>query len=116
MNKAAQETQIVVDGKSYTLKFSLKAYVALQDHFKVASIDEVVQRLNDPTKLGMMDIVAMLWAGLRSHHKDATMEDALDMADSAGLQALQEIISAGVAGSMPPAGDGEAGADQTVRP
>ena len=110
-SNAAQERQVTIDGKSYTMKYSLKAYVALQDHFKLSSIDEVVARLNDPTKLGMMDIVALMWAGLRSHHRDVTMEDAFELADSVGINALQDIISAGIGASVPPS---VSGGEQTV--
>lgn len=116
MSKASPESQISVGGKSYTLKYSLKAYVALQDYFKVASIDEVMQRLNDPTKLNIMDIVAMLWAGFRSHHKDVTLDDAFDMADTMGLATLQDIISSGFGASVPGVAAGEAEESPNTRP
>jgi hypothetical protein len=102
LSNASPSQQIIIQGQGYTLKYSVMAYAALQDYFKLASIDEVVQRLNTPSGLGMMDIVAMFWAGLRSHHRDVTLDDALVMADIVGLQALQEIIGNGISASTPP--------------
>lgn len=87
----AQERQIEIGGEVYTIRFSLKAMVALQDHYGLETIDDVGKRLSDPTKIRTEDFAAIFWAALRSHHPEVTLEAAINLADAAGLGFIQQL-------------------------
>jgi len=104
----AADRQIVALGRSWTLRFSLKALGALQEHFGLETLDGLQAAM---ARLSAADVAAILWAGLRSHHPEVTQQQALDMADEIGLDAALEVIGAGFSASMPAGGDkaGEGG-------
>jgi hypothetical protein len=105
---------MVVGDLTYTLRYGVRAMAALQDHYKLASFDEVGQRLGNPKAFGANDIVAILWAGLRTHHRDLSMDDAMDLVDGMGLDEVQEVIGKAFDAGSPPAiadRQGEAGAE-----
>ncbi len=97
----AADQQIVVGGESYTLRYSLKAMIALQDHFGVKSLTAVGERLGSSEELGGEDIAAVLWAGLRTHHPDTSMQDVIDALDRVGLDAVSEVIEKAFAAAAP---------------
>ncbi|WP_395674701.1 hypothetical protein [Inquilinus sp.] len=108
---ASTDRQMVVGDLTYTLRYGVRAMAALQDHYKLASFDEVGQRLGNPKAFGAGDIVAILWAGLRTHHRDLTMDDAMDLVDGMGLDEVQEVIGKAFdAGSPPANAEGQSGA------
>lgn len=108
--KASADRPVTVGERSLTLRYSLKAFAALQDHFGAKSINGVVAKLNEIGEdLSVDDLVALFYAGLRSHHPDVSPEDTLDMLDELGPQAIGgEIMQAFLA-----AVDGEGAADAT---
>lgn len=87
----AQEKTIRIGDASYTVRFSIKAMIALQDHYGLDNIDDVGKRLSDPKNIKAEDFAVLLWAGLRGNHPDVTFEDALDLADKAGLGVIREL-------------------------
>lgn len=109
---ASPDRPLTVDGKTYTLRYSFRAMAALQDHYGLPSLQDVGKRLSDSESLGAADIAAILWAGLRTHHGDLSMEDAFNMLDELGLDGIQQVVSEGfaAASSDPEVGD-EAKAD-----
>lgn len=109
---AVADRQISIGDKTYTLRFSVRAMAALQDHFKLASLTEVGEKLQDAATLGVKDLVALLWAGLQTHHRDLSMDDALTMLDEMGLDRMQETLGHAMAAALPEAsGDAEESGD-----
>lgn len=101
------------DGVSYRLRYSIKAMGALQDHYSLSSINEVAERLQIDSEMGADDIVAIVWAGLRSHHPEVTKPQVLDMLDELGLEEMQVLMTKAFAAQAP---RGEAGSDDRENP
>jgi hypothetical protein len=115
---ALADRQIAVGGTTYTLRFSVRAMGALQDHFGLKSLNQVGQRLQQMgDDMGVEDLAAVLWAGLRSHHPDTTKDDALGILDDAGLNGLDDIIGEAFQAAAPDdvGGDGAA-PDRPTKP
>lgn len=115
-NKAAlADRQITVGEETFTLRFSVRAMGALQDHFGLQSLNEVGPRLQAMgDNMGVTDLAAVLWAGLRTHHPDLTKDDALGLLDDAGLGGLDDIIGEAFAAAAPD--DGEGGGESAQNP
>ena len=92
MPDANPDVQLSVGDASYTLRFSLKAFARLQDHFGLKSIDAVGKRMADPSQFAIEDVGALLWAGLARRHPEVTLEQAMDIADDLGIAALMEQL------------------------
>ena len=108
---ASTDRQMTVGDQTYTLRYGVRAMAALQDHYQLASFDEVAKRLGNPKGYGAGDIVAILWAGLRTHHRDLTMDQVMDVVDDMGLDGVREEIGKAFDASSSPAVEGgEAGA------
>lgn len=110
-SKANPERQISIAGKSYTLKYSARAWAALQDHFGLSSLKAVQARLADQDQFGVGDMVAVLWAGLRTHHREVSQDDVLEMIDAMGLEEAGNAVGdafGGAAGEEEAAGTGAA--------
>jgi len=100
---ASADRQLVVGDCSYTLRFSLRAMAALQDHFGLTSLDAVGLKLQDTANLGVNDMAAMLWAGLRTHHRDTTLDEALGILDELGLEGMEAALGPAMQAAMPDA-------------
>lgn len=96
------DRQIEIGGKVYTLRFSLKAMAALQEHFGLASLAGLQEAM---ARLGAADVAGVIWAGLRTHHPEVTRDMAMDMADDLGLDGAMQVLNEGLAAAMPE-GDG----------
>lgn len=83
MNNRKPVGMLTVDGKIYTLKFDfqLMANLELELH---APWKEIAANLNDISKLGMSDWLAMFFCALRPHHPEMSLEAAGDLMDAAG--------------------------------
>lgn len=103
----SQDRQCTVAGQSFTLRYSTKAFAALQDLWRAAGLNEVLARVD--TGVANMDMtvaVDLFWAGLRAHHKGMTREAVLDLFDESGVSgfpALTEEIMLAIKAAMPPA-------------
>ena len=94
---------IRLGGRDYTMRFSVRAMAALQDHWGVKSFQEVSDKMNTlDEQLSADDLVGILWAGLRTHHREITKEDVLDILDEAeSLEAIQRSITLALIGALP---------------
>jgi hypothetical protein len=113
------DRQVSIGGEDFTLRYSFRAFAALQEHWGMASMQEVIGRLVR-RDLGADDLVGIVWAGLRTHHPDATKErvlDALDAVGVGGLPGLLAAIQGAILASLPqPEEDKGAGAKAGARP
>lgn len=106
IKRASADRQVTIDGKVLNLRYSIKAMAALQDHWGLKSFQQVgakMQALGQELSAG--DMVAIIWAGLRTHHPDIDKGAVLDMIDELGLNELQEVMTEAFAGAS--AGDGQ---------
>lgn len=107
---AVADRQITIGDNSYTLRFSVRAMAALQDHYQLPSLTAVGAKLQDSDNLSITDMVAMLWAGLRTYHPEITFDEALGMLDDMGIENMQSVLGDAMQGAMPDA-DPNASAD-----
>lgn len=99
---ASPDRQLKIGGRDFTIRFSIRAVMALQDRWGLASEEEVQERLKNPkNKIG--DFVDILWASLRTHHPSVTPEDVMDLVDAAGLEDLAKAAQDAIVAAMPPA-------------
>ncbi len=91
------------DGEKYTLNYSVLAFMRLQEHFGLASMNLVAKKLADESKLGAGDVVALVWAGLATHHEDLEFKFVARMMDTLGLDGLDELVAPALAAAMPKA-------------
>lgn len=96
------DRQIEVSGKVYTLRFSLKAMAALQEHFGLASLADLHAAME---RVSANDVAGVIWAGLRTHHPEVTKDMAMDMADDLGLDGAMQLLNDGFGAAMPEGGD-----------
>lgn len=102
MQKASQDQQFEIGGNSYTLRFSVKAQAALQDHYGLKSLSDLVVLLNGKEILEPNDLAAIMWASLRRFHPSVTKDQAMDMIDDLGIEAANELINAVLVAANPP--------------
>ena len=104
------EGQFEAGGKSYRVRLSVKALGALQHHYGLQSIDEVDAKLLAFSQTSSVDdMVAILWASLRSHHPDVGKDQVLDMLDEIGLAESYRVIRDVFAASRDPSEEDAAG-------
>jgi len=85
------EVSFRVDGKEYTLRYSTNALCELEDKLDLG-IHEIAQRLANKETLRLKMVRAVLWAGLRDHHPDLTIEEAGELVSKAGMVDLLDKV------------------------
>lgn len=112
----SQERQVEIQGKGYTVIFGLRALLALKDHWKLKTDQEVFEKLGTTS---LSDVHILFWAMLRTHHKEVTPDMALDLLDLAGIEGLQDILHDAISAAAPRAsrnaGDPPAKAQRVVK-
>jgi hypothetical protein len=99
-----------IGGKSLTLRFSLRAMLALKDKWKYVDDEpgsknartadqKVIDRLTNP---GFEDFVTILWAATRTHHPELTEEELLDLLDEGGVEGLKDTLNSVLEAGAPP--------------
>lgn len=106
---SSPDRQVQFGSKTLTLRFSLKAVLALQDLWGLSTEEEVHARLAS-SKNKISDFVDVVWAALRTHHADMSRDDVLELADEAGLEGLTEALGQVMEAAMPPPEAGQDGA------
>lgn len=88
------EVELKAGEKTYTLSFTINAVCELE-----AALDKpLMDVVSDMGRL--MTIRAVLWAGLRHHHK-VTLEEAGDVMQAAGAPATAEAINLALSRAFP---------------
>lgn len=115
--RASPDVQIVIAGQPYTLRFSAKALAAMQDHWQLDSLDAVGRKLGglESGNASLTDFTAILWAALRTHHPDVTLDHALDMFDEMGVDGLLTTLGNALGGSTVEGGGDDAPANPPRR-
>lgn len=91
------------DGRSFTLRFSIRAMGMLQKHYGCKSLSEVGERLNNAADMGVDDMVAVFAAGLAANHRDMSRDDIEDLADDLGPTRMMAEVRQGMAAASPAA-------------
>lgn len=97
-----QDVPIEIGGRSYLLRYSIKATLALKDRWKCESDREVQARM---AKATMEEFVDIFWAGLRTHHPEVTPEQVLDLLDDAGADGMTSAVTQALNAAAPPEPD-----------
>ena len=105
----------IEDGPAYTARMSVEGWAALQEHWDLSNLDATVQRLGEVEggKFPVSDISSILWAMLRTHHPEVTLEEARRMADDMGIPNFLSLTGRCAAASLP---DGEGGGKAPANP
>lgn len=99
MKPNLQDVEVNVGGRSFTLRYSIKAQLALKDRWKCESDREVQARMAKPS---MDDFIDIFWAGLRKHHPEVTREEVLDLLDDAGADGMTAAVAQAMDAASPP--------------
>lgn len=100
MTKQTQDSVITLGGQNYTIRFSIKATLFLQEQWGLANEREVQARMASAT---MQDFIDIVWAGLQRHHPELTRDQIVDLLDDAGTDGLQTAVSDLMGASAAPA-------------
>lgn len=77
--------------QAYTLSFSVNAICELEAELD-KPVAEIIAAIQDPRQLRLSTVRALVWAGLRDHHPDLTVQDAGTMITDAGIQNVVEKV------------------------
>ena len=89
------EVSLLAGGKTYTLAYTINAVCELEAMLG-RSLPEIVADMSH-----MNVLRAVLWAGLRRHHKNLTVEDAGDLMDVAGVHEVVAAVKEAVTQAFP---------------
>jgi len=80
------------DGKTYTLHYSTNALCELES-LAGESVMRIAAQMadSDGVRLGM--VRNLIWAGLRDHHPEVTVEDAGRIMDALGLDKAGSLVA-----------------------
>lgn len=100
---ASADRQLVVGDRVFTLRYSVRAMAAMQEHFGLDNLTQTAARVYGLASAGanIDDLVALLWAGLRTHHPEITKAEVLNTVDDMGLDWLQVAIAEGLMAAAP---------------
>lgn len=99
-----QDRQITLGGQTYTVRFSIRAMLALKQRWGLEKESDVERRMK---AAGMEDFIVILWAGLQTHHPELTEAQVLGWMDDGGLDgivAIQEAVEAAAPPERPKRG------------
>lgn len=102
MKPQLQDVQIELGGRSLTLRYSIKATLALKERWGLENDREVQARM---AKASMAEFIDIVWAGLRTHHPDISHDQVVDMLDDAGADGLTDLVTNALDASSAPADD-----------
>ena len=104
MTASLQDRRIEIGGETYTIRVSIKFFLALQERWDLPDDQAVRAAIPDKAKnmRGMVDVV---WAGLQTHHGQLSWDDVLAMLDTADMGAVAAALAEGMEAASPPASD-----------
>lgn len=101
MKSQLQDVQIELGGRSLTLRFSVKATLALKERWGLETDREVQAKM---AKASMSEFIDIVWAGLRTHHPEISHDDVMTFLDDAGADGLTDMVTRALEASSVPAG------------
>lgn len=86
--------------KVYTLSFSINAMCELEEQIG-EPFPKIAAGLNDAAGVKFSTVRALVWASLRDHHDDVSLEAAGDLVEVAGLPSVMTAIGKAFANAFP---------------
>lgn len=90
------ETSVEIGGKTYVLCYGMNACAELENHLG-RSFPEIVAELQswkeNPERIRVTTVRALLWAGLRRRHSSVTLEQAGDLIDEIGFSNVWQPVN-----------------------
>lgn len=102
MKPQLQDVQIELGGRSLTLRYSIKATLALKERWGLENDREVQAKM---AKASMGEFIDIVWAGLRTHHPEISHDDVMTYLDDAGADGLTDMVTSALEASSAPADD-----------
>jgi len=99
-NPQKGEVEFQVAYKTYKFILSINAMCELEDALG-DGVMNVLQQLQDPTKVRFKLVRAVFWAGLHDCHPDINVEDAGKLISELGINPSMEIVAKAVALAFP---------------
>jgi len=106
MRFTSPDVQFQIGEKSLTLRMSAKAWAALQDHWQLENLDLAVSKLAEMEAgtLHARDLGAIMWAALRTHHSELSIDDAFEVLDDLGIPGFMSLVIQCAAAAVPEGG------------
>lgn len=101
------QVALSADGRVYTLSFSINALCELEDAVG-ETVNAIAAQMSDGSRVKLKTIRTLVWAALRDHHPETSLEDAGDIIGAAGVPAAMEAIGEAFAKAFPEAEEGKA--------
>jgi hypothetical protein len=107
VNRRRGDTELVIDGRRYTLRLTLGALAELEEAFAVSDLAALGERFNTG-RLGARDIITILACALRGGGHGLSDDEVADLSSEGGVAPLAEAalraleVAFGVAGENPP--------------
>lgn len=98
--------------REYMLSYSVNSLCELEDELELP-IASIVTTMNDPEKLRMKFVRALVWAGLQDHNADVSIKDAGIIIGTVGFQPAMEAVRGAFKIAFP---DAEKGAKAKANP
>lgn len=108
---ASADKQVTFGDRTITLRYAIKSMAALQDHWGLTSFQEVGAKMGSlERQMSADDMVAIVWAGTRTHHPELSKDEVLDLVDSVGMDELQDVLTKAFDGAVDKGGGSKASA------
>lgn len=91
VNPLRGEVDLTAGDTTYKLCFSVNATCALEGLLD-KTINEIVESLQDPKKVRVQTVRALLWAALSDNHPELTLQDAGRIAHQCGTQVAMDKV------------------------
>jgi len=101
-NPLKGETELKAGEETYILALSINELVRLEQLLDVGII-EIAEWFNDPRRIRVGNMRAILWAALQRHHEGTTLEQAGDIISVVGLGQIVDTLGTAVQASFPEA-------------
>src|SRR4051812_9393367 len=72
------ERDLKIGDKSFKLVFSFRAIAALEEAYDLP-IKKIAARMQSAEDVRIVDLRNLLWAAMREHHPDMTLDDVFDV-------------------------------------
>ena len=100
-NKQRGEVSFKAGDDNYTLRYSINALCVMEGEVG-KGFAAIAGDLSNPDKISFTLARAVLWAGLKEHHSDITIEEAGELIPAAGgLTAIMFVISEALTHAFP---------------
>lgn len=99
-NPVKGEVDFELDGRTFTLSYSIDSLCVLEDLLDL-SVTEIGRQMATAPRLGFLR--AVLWAGLRDHHPGLEVVQVGEMITQIGFEKLGQLIAVAYFKSFPTA-------------